>query len=468
MAKLLEKLNPRKRVTGTSLEAQGALPPPSVAELGSQNEAPLPEVVPELGNRQVATRTYRRMVRNDASVSVSLRAAKAPVQNGQYFIEPYSDEQEDRDIRDFVHYNIFHGTSYPFLVTMEEILRFYENGFSVLEKVFELREWAPSRTMANRRKYTMLKKLAPRPASSIKQFNYDDNGGPISVTHNKLDAKGKLTEVEIPIEKLVIFTLNKTGGNLEGESILRTAYKHWFYKDRLYKIDAIQKERHGIGIPDVELPIGATDKDKEAARELVRNLRTNEQAGIVRPQGMNVGFAKIEGNVVNALESAEHHDGMIMKNIFVQFMNLGLEGTGGGRATSGSHFDMFLKALRFVANSVCEHFNMYVIPQLVAYNYDTDKFPRMQVRRLGETKDLQMFASALANMVDKNIITMNEDTENWVRGEVDMPALIGPRPTVTDKPQIDAPASGDGNGKVSTVSNQIKTGTVGKSDSSAV
>ena len=38
----------------------------------------------------------------------------------------------------------------------------YEFGFSVMEKVYEDREWSPRKTGANRRVYTMLRKLAPQ------------------------------------------------------------------------------------------------------------------------------------------------------------------------------------------------------------------------------------------------------------------------------------------------------------------
>jgi hypothetical protein len=90
-----------------------------------------------------------------------------------------------------------------------------------------------------------------------------------------------------------------------------------------------------------------------------KNLRTNEQAHIVRTTAMEIGFAEIKSTPANALESANHHDNMIMKNVMVQFLNLGIEGSGGGRATGATAADMFLKAMRYVANSICDYFNQY-------------------------------------------------------------------------------------------------------------
>lgn len=423
---------PARQVTGTSYVAKGApnIAAPNIGELGSSQIARIIDPVPDLVNRTVAARTYRKMSRSDASVRASLRAGKSPILGGNYYIDPYNSDELSLVIQEFVTHNIFEQPGAPFLSTLSEILHFFEDGFHVQEKVWGLREWAPRKLSAgaNRRVYTMIEKLAPRPASTITKFNYDDNGGPVSVQHNQLKQDGTTNEVTIPIDKLLIFTFDKNGGNLEGESILRSAYKHWWYKEAFYNIDAIQKERHAVGVPDIELPPGYTPQDKTIAHELGKNLRTNEKSYIVRVPGMTVGFAELHSNLVNVLESANHHDNMIMKNLMVQFLNLGIEGTGGGRATGATAADMFLKSMRYIANYICDCFNLYLIPQLVAYNFQTDQFPVMKVRNIGETKDLQMWATAFANLVDKNIITMDLEDEQWARNVMDMPMKLKDRP----------------------------------------
>jgi hypothetical protein len=313
-----------------------------------------------------------------------------------------------------------------------------EHGFEVGEKVFEEREWASSGG-ANRRVYTMLRKIAPRLATTIKDFEYDDNGGPVGVIHNAIRADGKPEEVKIPVSKLIIGTHNKRGGNLEGKSLFRTAYKHWYFKDQLYKIDGIQKERHGMGYPIVELPPTANTADIQSALTLVNNIRTNEKAGAVLPAGWVLRFADMPGQPVDVMRSIEHHNGMIMMNVMVQFLLMGIS-EGGGRATAGSHQDMFTKSLRYMANLICDMFNLFVIPQLVAYNFATDQFPQLKVRNIGETKDLQQWASALANLAAQNLITLDIETENWVRSKIDSPLKLGTRQT----PENNASATGKG------------------------
>ena len=110
-------------------------------------------------------------------------------------------------------------------------------------------------------------------------MEYDNNGGPQTIFQYALRGDGKSDEVAIPIEKAIIFPIGDSDDYL-GESLLRTAYPHWYYKTHLYKVDAIQKERHGIGVPMGHLPPGFRKEDKEAMNEMLANLRTNERAFI--------------------------------------------------------------------------------------------------------------------------------------------------------------------------------------------
>jgi hypothetical protein len=427
--------DPRRRVTGTSYNAKGSLTPTIAVgvELGSSRGGLVRDVVPQLGSRAQATLVYEEMANSDSAVDVSLRAAKMPVMGADYFVEAFSDSEEDQDIAEFVTFNLLQGSNSPFLNVLEDILRMYEGGFSLVEKVYEEREWAPKRAGSNRRKYTMLRKLSARPSATVVEFNYDDNGGPISVVQMAVRADDRPEEVEIPIEKLIIFTNNRKGGNLEGKSLLRTAYRPWYFKSNLYNIDGIQKERHGMGFPTVELPPGYKDSDKTAALELVRNIRTNEFGGAVIPPKWLLRFLELPGQPVDVMRSIEHHNGAIMLNTMTQFLLLGLEGSGGGRATSGSHQDMFNKSLRYVANQICDAINLYCIPYLVGYNFPTDRFPKLRARNLGETKDLQQWASAMANLKAQQLINYTPETEMWVRGIVDAPLTPG-EPVVAPAP----------------------------------
>lgn len=383
--------------------------------------------VPELRTRQQANKVYQKMLRGDSQTRTTIRACTIPILGADWFIEPGGEEQDDDDAAMWVHYNLFTGMSITWTRVLEHVVKFMPYGHSAMEKVYEERDWRPNAPNRNTRRYLALRKLMPLPSPSIKEFQYDTHGGPrglVQTIYDPSDPKRiKFEDVDIPIEKLILFTFDQDGGNLEGNSLIRTAYKHWYYKENFYKIDGVQKERHGIGVPYAKLPPGYNEKDLDFAAEMLSNIRVNERSYLMEPPGWEFGFKEVPGQQVDALESAQHHDIMIARNVLVQFINMGqgqgAGGASGARATSGTMLDMFLKSLRHVANLIADYFNTYLIPQLVGYNFEVDTLPTLKIRGIGERRDLQMFAAALNNI--KDYLTIDDETERWLREEFDMP-----------------------------------------------
>ena len=439
------KQNPKKVVTGTTLSATGhaALPTPQVGtESGSSYMAPTSappiETVPELTSAYTRSVAYAKMM-NDASVDVSVRAWKTPVLGAEFFVDPYSDDPVDIEVAEFIWSNLAGGMDLPLLGAIQDILHMCEDGYAVLEKVYENREWTPpimqntngqpkqpsGSSFRNTKQFTMLKSLGYRPITTLSEINYDNNGNLVDITQNAVQADKSVKEVDIKADKLIVFTLNRKGGDITGKSILRTAYPHWYYKTHMYKVDAIQKERHGIGVPKGKLLPGYTNADKVALRQALRNLRTNEESFILETPNVEITFENVPGHLVNVVESAEHHNGMILLNVMAAFLSLGTNvsgGSGGSRAVGSTQSDMFMKSLKFIAEYVCQIINMEIVPELVVYNYKTTNFPQLKVRNIGETRDLQMMGAALANLIAQEGITMDLPTEQWIRRTFDMPS----------------------------------------------
>lgn len=434
----------------TSYQASGLISPPVLeTEVGSSRPVTIRELVPELISPFQRVIVYGSMM-NDAGVDVSMRAAKTPVLGAEFFMEAFDGDPSNVEIAEFCWANLAEGMSAPFLNSMQNILEMYTDGYSTLEKVYEVRSWSAKGKGKNSKQYTMLKKLGARPSSTIKQIDYDDNGGPVQLVQNAIKADGQPVEVALPISKCIIFTFSQRGGDLTGRSLLRTAYPHWYYKTHFYKIDAIQKERHGIGVPRGKLLAGYNEADKAILRTLLRNLRTNEEAFIMQTPNVEIDFVELSGNPVDVLVSAEHHNMMILMNVMGQFLALGMGGGasgGGGRATGGVQSDLFMKALRYVANYIVDQINMYVIPELVVWNFPTTNFPKLKVRNIGETRDLQMMGSAIAGVLAQGGIIMDDPTENWIRRLFDMPERTTPRPAnATNQPQAQAQPAQPTNG----------------------
>lgn len=377
-------------------------------ELGSASPSPYTAYLREEYNSELrgvqGLRKYDQMRRGDATVRSALRQIKTPVLAGRWFVEPYSESSRDVNAADFI-WEALNTMSITWTQFLTESLLMCDYGYYMFEKVFEQR--------ADGKIYW--KKLAPRHPLDVSSWKMDRGGGPLAAIMNPIDDKN-MDNIIIPISKLLVFTFDKEADNIAGTSVLRSAYKHWYYKDNLYKIDAIQKERHGIGIPIIKLPPGFSTTDRNLANELGRNLRTNERAHVVLPPNWELVFAKLEGQRVDALASAEHHDRMILESILSPFAS----NLGGDAAKS--RMDMFLKASRFIADIVADTINTYAIPQLLDFNYSKLKgYPKLRVRRVGEQEDWRTISFAIRNLVGANVLTPDARLEEHMRKEFDLP-----------------------------------------------
>ncbi|MET0462868.1 MAG: hypothetical protein ABW007_06930, partial [Chitinophagaceae bacterium] len=256
-------------------------------------------------------RTYYDMKRADGTIRGSLRVLKTPIQSAKWYVKPASDSPLDKKIAEFVEDNLFERMTLPFSRVIEDALLMLEYGYFVMEKVYRMDTDGKM----------ILQKLAPRHPLDIREWEYDAQGGPDAILMEPAEPHLFDGIIRIPIEKLVVFVNEQEGGDMRGISVLRSAYKHYYYKDTLYKIDAIQKERHGIGVPIIKLPMGFSQEDRRLADDLGRNLRSNERAHITIPSNWEVAFAKLEGQPVDCMRSIEHHDNKIKSNVLVPFLD---------------------------------------------------------------------------------------------------------------------------------------------------
>jgi hypothetical protein len=384
------------------------------------------ERVSELRDK-TGIRTYYDMKRADGTVRGALRLVKTPIMAARWFVEPASDSTIDKNIADFVDDCLFTKMNVPWSRVIEDALCMCEYGYFPLEKVFRLDADGKVR----------LAKLAPRHPLDVREWVYDVNGGPNGIIMEATEATGWET-VEIPIEKMIVFVLEQEGGDMRGISLLRSAYKHYYYKDTLYKIDAIQKERHGIGVPIIKLPLGFSEEDKRVAEDLGRNLRTNERAHIVAPENWTIEFAKLEGQPVDCLPSIKHHDDRIMTNILAPFYD--------DSTAKEDSMSMFFKATRYIASTVSETFNHFLIPQLVDFNFARGGYPKLRARRIGEYEDLRTMSFAFRNFVGAGAVQPDDVLEAFLRREMDLPPAdeatkrLPPAPQAPGAPSAPEPA----------------------------
>lgn len=350
---------------------------------------------------------YDEMRRNDATVNAALDAVKLPILSAHFDVDAASDDQADQDVRDFVHTCLFHVIDWD--QTLNEILTYLDFGFSLFEMVFEPMDIDGTPRIA-------LTKLGFRKQTTIERWE-TETGQPGVV--QVVDAD----RFSIPAVRLVRFTHRQEGDNYSGRSILRSAYKHWYIKDRLYRIDAVGHERQALGVVKIVTPTGAKDDDKKKLRKLVQNMRANEKSYIEHPEGYTVEFMDMNAKSMKDTEpSINHHDRQITKNVLAQFLEIGAAGSSGTRSTSEDHSRLFEMAVENVAKKIVSTLQNTVVRALVDLNFNDRDYPTLRVGKISDD-NIPVLSDALSKFVTAGVLHPHKGDENTVRKMVGMPEL---------------------------------------------
>jgi hypothetical protein len=83
---------------------------------------------------------------------------------------------------------------------------------------------------------------------------------------------------------------------------------------------------------------------------------------------------------------------------------------------------MFFKAARFIADIQSETFSTYLIKDMVDKNFtDVDRYPKLKVRRIGESADWRTLSFAMRNLIGAGVIIPDDNLEVNMREEMDLP-----------------------------------------------
>ncbi len=360
-----------------------------------------------------AIKVFERMRRSDGQVKAALLACELPLRAARWEIEAASESSKDQEIAEFVRANLFDQMTITWDDFLRHVLMMLPFGFSVFEKIWEVVDG----------KYRW-RKMAPRLANTIWKWEVDPEGGLAGV--EQAAWKGERYEfIPIPIEKLLVFTLDREGSNYAGISLLRAAYKHWYYKDVLYRIDGIAAERHGVGVALFKLPAGATtegdDSDLKKVSKIGESLHTHERSYVALPNEYEFDLKGVSGQLHDIMRSIEHHDMQIARSILAQFINLGAKEVG-SYALSQDQSGFFLMALRALGKTICNTMSRHGIKQLVDYNWDVDVYPKLTVSGL-ERRDLRAYSSAVASFAKNGLISPDKGIEAELRRYLRLPQM---------------------------------------------
>jgi len=343
---------------------------------------------------------YEEMRRGDATVNAALEAIKLPILNADFLVDPASDDEKDRQVADFVYDCLHHVVDWEKF--LGEALTFLDFGYCVHEMVFEPREINGALRIA-------LTKLGYRKQTTIAAWETEDHKPGIT-QRDKMGAAHSIPEI-----KLVRFTRKQEGDNYQGISILRSAFRHWYIKDKLYKIDAVGHERHALGVLDITVPKGATKDDKARMRKLARSVRANQEMYLEHPEGWLVQFLDNKANTLRDIEpSINHHDRQIMKNVLAQFLEIGSAGSSGTRSVSEDQSRLFELAVQSVAKQIVTVLQNTVVRALVDLNFTNVEYPTLRVGKISDD-NVPVISEAVKKFVDAGALHPTKGDENTIR-----------------------------------------------------
>ena len=391
------------------------------------------EFLPELrGQRGI--RAYKEMSENDDIIGAILFAVKMLIRNVHWGVQPGGTEEIDEECAAFVE-SCLYDMEDSWTGILSEILSFLVYGWSAHEIVYK-RRMGRNRDVRLGSKHSDgligWQKLPIRAQDTLYQWEYGTNDDLHGMTQMPPPDFGFIT---IPIEKLLLFRTEIRKGNPEGRSVLRNAYRSWFFKKRFQEIEGIGIERDLAGLPVLVAPEGVDiwDNDPDIVRTrtlaetLVKNIRRDSMEGIVLPAGWDLKLLSTGGKRnFDTNATIDRYDTRMAMTVLADFVLLGHQKVG-SFALSDNKTEMFSLAIGAFLDIICEEFNKKAIPYLVDVNGEhfggiTD-YPEL-VHGDIETQDLGKLGDYIQKMTGIGVLQPDSGLEDFVRQQAGLPERL--------------------------------------------
>lgn len=388
------------------------------------------EFVPELaGSRGIEV--YREMSENDDVIGAVLFAIEMLIRQCQFTVEAAGQKKPvDEEAAKFVE-GCMTDMESTWQDVLSEILSFLAFGWSYHEIVYKRRAGGKSSRYDDG--LIGWKKLPIRAQETLYEWKYRDGT-------DQLEGMWQLAPPDfnksfIPLEKALHFRTKSRKDVPEGRSLLRNAYRSYYFKRRLQEIEGIGVERDLAGYPVLTPPENLDIWDREDpemvstlayAEKLIQNVRRDEIEGMVLPAGWN--FSLLNSGSRRQFEVGsiiDRYDKRMATTVLADFIFLG-QGYVGSFALSSDKTRLFSLAIGTYLDIICDVFNTQAIPRLIDLNGGkfrglTD-YPKMTHGDV-EDANLEKFSNYISKMVASGIIIPDEDLEKFTRklGNLPMP-----------------------------------------------
>lgn len=387
------------------------------------------EFLPEL-HWPRAGKIYQEMSDNDPVIGAILYLAEMLIRGTSWGVSPASTSEADVEAAEFLK-SCMDDMEMSWPDTISEILSMLTYGFSFHEILYKVRRGPTERSARYRSKYSDgrigWRNLPVRSQNSLNGwiFNKDNE----VVAFEQL-AEPDYQRVVIPFSKGLLFRTRVTRDNPEGKSLLRNAYRPWFFKKHFEEIEGIGIERDLAGFPVLQSPEGLdlwNEDDpnmvalRSRAEELVANVRRDSEEGILLPYGWDLKLLTSgSSRQLDIGGTIERYDNRIAITMLSDIILLGNKS--GSFALADTKQSMLASSLQSQLLNIADVFNTRAVPRLFQANtfVGLTALPKIVPGQI-QTPSLKEVALVLRAMGLK----INDDMElqNYLRRIMNMPEL---------------------------------------------
>lgn len=421
------------------------------------------EFLPQLMGRQAVT-VYREMLDNSSVVGAMVFAIQQSMRHVEWRVESASDnvQKKGQSIQKEVEFadSLRLDMSHTWEDFINEALSMLGYGFSVHEIVYKRRlgESPPRSDASGPNRDTIpsseyndgrigWRRLPIRGQDTILKWFFDENGQIRGCTQQPW--VGGL--IDIPIEKMLLFRPISHKNNPEGRSILRSAYRSWYFTKRLEEIESIIFERMA-GFPVMYVPselmeqaAGSGPDQAKAAQALrmykniVTNARVDEQMGVVLPSNTykdnegkpsQIRMYQFELLTPQNSRSSQSIDKSIMRHkidmlvtTLCDFIQMGHEVRGTNNLGT-MKVDMFYSAIEGWLEAITSVMNRYALPRLWEINgLDRNTMPQYKPD-MPQRLDLDGLGAFIGNLATAGMpLFPDEELEGYLRDAGGLPEI---------------------------------------------
>lgn len=388
------------------------------------------EFLPELRWPQ-AGKVYQEMSDNDPVIGAILYLAEMLIRGVDWTVEAASDSAEDKEAAEFLH-SCMHDMDSSWASMISEVLSMLTYGFSFHEIVYKIRRGPDERNPKYHSKYSDgrvgWRRMPIRAQTSLAEWEFNEEG---DVTAFIQECEPDFHRVRIPMTKGLLFRTRVSKDNPEGKSLLRNAYRPWFFKKHFEEIEGIGIERDLAGFPVLVAPEGLdlwNDQSPEMvklrgdAEALVASIRRDSEEGVLLPHGWDLKLLT-SGSTrqIDIGNTIERYDTRIAITLLSDIILLG-SGKTGSFALADTKKSLLASALQSQLSNIADVLNAKAVPALFRMNTfaGITELPKIVPTRIQEPtlSEVALILRAMGLKIDNDI-----ELQNHLRHLLCMPEL---------------------------------------------